>query len=249
MKRPWSGLPINDCGEKLVPLKTSFHCLEPHPYLSLGAPYGEYEDPWRLRSGVKKRLILAGNFLQIAHPDLRLAIFDAWRPISVQAFMVQHSINQNCLARGVNRNDLSQKKAFEKIVEEVGKFWATPSLNPLFPPPHSTGAAVDLTLADTSGEVLDMGGDIDHVGPISSPSHYLKNANGDFVCHLFHQRRVCLAQVMQKAGFRQHPHEWWHFSYGDQLWAWKNNVSAALYGSCKPSKSKESTAFSPNCST
>ena len=66
MKRPWSGLPINDCGEELVPLKTSFHCLEPHPYLSLGAPYGEYEDPWRLRSGVKKRLILAGNFLQIA---------------------------------------------------------------------------------------------------------------------------------------------------------------------------------------
>ena len=27
---------------------------------------------------------------------------------------------------------------------------------------------------------------------------------------------------MTKFGFAQHPNEWWHFSYGDQLWAWKN---------------------------
>jgi D-alanyl-D-alanine dipeptidase len=25
---------------------------------------------------------------------------------------------------------------------------------------------------------------------------------------------------MTAAGFRRHPQEWWHFSLGDQLWAW-----------------------------
>ena len=35
---------------------------------------------------------------------------------------------------------------------------------------------------------------------------------------------------MTKFGFAQHPNEWWHFSYGDQLWAWKNNKANALYG-------------------
>jgi D-alanyl-D-alanine dipeptidase len=32
-----------------------------------------------------------------------------------------------------------------------------------------------------------------------------------------------LAEVMATAGFQQHPNEWWHFSLGDQLWAWQLN--------------------------
>jgi len=35
---------------------------------------------------------------------------------------------------------------------------------------------------------------------------------------------------MTKFGFAQHPNEWWHFSYGDQLWAWKNKKANAIYG-------------------
>jgi D-alanyl-D-alanine dipeptidase len=26
---------------------------------------------------------------------------------------------------------------------------------------------------------------------------------------------------MTQAGFERHPQEWWHFSLGDQLWAWQ----------------------------
>jgi zinc D-Ala-D-Ala dipeptidase len=32
-----------------------------------------------------------------------------------------------------------------------------------------------------------------------------------------------LWQIMNDAGFIRHPAEWWHFSLGDQLWAWVNN--------------------------
>ncbi|MFM7652374.1 MAG: D-alanyl-D-alanine dipeptidase, partial [Vulcanococcus sp.] len=32
------------------------------------------------------------------------------------------------------------------------------------------------------------------------------------------------------AGFEQHPNEWWHFSYGDQLWAWRAGQDVACYG-------------------
>lgn len=28
---------------------------------------------------------------------------------------------------------------------------------------------------------------------------------------------------MTKAGFHRHREEWWHFSYGDQMWAWLEN--------------------------
>ncbi|MFZ9739796.1 MAG: M15 family metallopeptidase, partial [Prochlorotrichaceae cyanobacterium] len=37
-----------------------------------------------------------------------------------------------------------------------------------------------------------------------------------------------LRQVMTTAGFANHPKEWWHFSYGDQLWAWLREQDADL---------------------
>lgn len=39
-----------------------------------------------------------------------------------------------------------------------------------------------------------------------------------------------LSGAMSIAGFVNYPHEWWHFSYGDQYWAWRTGVPTALYG-------------------
>jgi D-alanyl-D-alanine dipeptidase len=38
--------------------------------------------------------------------------------------------------------------------------------------------------------------------------------------------------VMLEVGFAQHPNEWWHFSQGDQLWAWRTGHHQAIYGRC-----------------
>jgi D-alanyl-D-alanine dipeptidase len=35
---------------------------------------------------------------------------------------------------------------------------------------------------------------------------------------------------MAAAGFARHPNEWWHFSHGDQLWAWLRGEPQAHYG-------------------
>ena len=47
---------------------------------------------------------------------------------------------------------------------------------------------------------------------------------------LWHGRRQLLRDAMGAAGFAQHPNEWWHFSQGDQLWAWRSNQAEAIYG-------------------
>ncbi len=249
VKRAWSEIPIKECGEELVDLKEAFLCMEPHPYLSIGAPYGQFADPWRLRSGVFSRLVLAQKYLQLDNPELYFGIFDAWRPIPVQAFMVEHSITENCIRRGIDQNDPIQQKAVAIVAGEVARFWAVPSHEPSTPPPHSTGAAIDLTLANSDGVSLDMGGKIDQLGSISSPNYFCHEAKNDKASRLFHQRRVSLATAMIKAGFVQHPNEWWHFSYGDQLWAWKCNKVAAHYGACNPSASNNLTFSSPRHST
>lgn len=228
--RPWSPIPIVDGDEPLVPLPPLLFRLEPHPYASLGAPYGENVCPFRLRQGVVQRLLDAQALLQQQQPTWRLAIFDAWRPVAVQRFMLAHATAQLCRERGVDPE--SSGPDWEAVREEVGCFWAPPSEDPATPPPHSTGAAVDLSLANNLGALLEMGGAIDAIGPISHPLHHAQAAAADprGEAASWHRRRLLLAEVMQQAGFAQHPQEWWHFSYGDQLWAWRTGHAQAIYG-------------------
>jgi D-alanyl-D-alanine dipeptidase len=176
------------------------------------------------------RLARAQGCLQRRQCPYQLAVFDAWRPVAVQAFMVNHAIRQECEARGLDPDGSGPE--WEAVGLDVGRFWAPPSLHPAAPPPHSTGAAVDLTLADAAGQPLEMGGAIDAIGPVSEPDHYALAAREepDSEAALWHGRRRLLAAVMQEVGFVQHPNEWWHFSYGDQLWAWRRGLDRAYYG-------------------
>ena len=230
--RPWNKIKINECNEPLVSIPESIFRLTPHPYMSLGAPYLTGSDPWVLRTGVLNRLIQAQKYLSDICPHLQLALFDAWRPISVQKFMFNYTIKETCRLRGVDMEDLSNKGRINDVLEEVVRFWAKPSSNPLTPPPHSTGGAIDLTLADIDGNSLDLGGEIDFIGAESSPDFY-NNDNLGMSClkhQVFDKRRSLLFSVMEQSGFVQHPNEWWHFSYGDQLWSWASKRESAIYG-------------------
>ena len=73
--RPWSDRPIQDCLESLEHLPPQLLRIEPHPYASVGAPYGQHKDPFRLRSGVVKRLLEAQDQLRRHQPHLQFAIF------------------------------------------------------------------------------------------------------------------------------------------------------------------------------
>ena len=222
--RPWSLIPIAECGEPMQELPPALLRMEPHPYMALGAAYGASGTPFQLRLGVVQRLLDAQQQLVEHDPSLRLSIFDAWRPIAVQAFMVDHSIAELCRERGV---EVRSGDAFDQVVADVGRFWAAPSRDPMTPPPHSTGAAVDLTLSSSDGTPLAMGGEIDAIGAVSEPQHYA--GRDDSNARRWHQRRQLLAEVMGAAGFAQHPNEWWHYSFGDQLWAWRRGAAVAIY--------------------
>ena len=227
-ERPWRAMAITDCGEPLAPLPEDLPRVMPHPYVCLGAPYPAGRGPWRLRLAVAERLLQARSILQATLPRWDLQIFDAWRPIAVQAFMVNHSL-QTELARASPSQQVDP--AWRRLVEQrVRRLWAAPSRNPRTPPPHSTGAAVDLTLVDPSGEPAPMGSAIDTLGPESHPDHFATDPHRATA----HHNRLHLRQAMGAAGFVMHPWEWWHFSYGDQLWAWQTGQVEARYGAVPP---------------
>ena len=79
-----------------------------------------------------------------------------------------------------------------------------------------------------------MGSPIDELSARSHPDYYATHPHPQ--AHQYHARRTLLHDMMNEAGFRRHPGEWWHFSLGDQMWTWQMQqenspqVSVARYG-------------------
>jgi len=74
---------------------------------------------------------------------------------------------------------------------------------------HNRGRAIDLSLADENGTLLDMGTDFDD---FTQKSHY--EAEG-LTKEVKRNRRV-LRTIMKRAGFTPYNNEWWHFDYKKQ---------------------------------
>lgn len=222
----YQAINIIECHEPLIPIPTNLFAFEnPPPYQRLGADY-QGKSPYYLREGVVNALIQAQTKLTELKPHWRIKIFDGYRPISVQKFMVNYTFNSICQTEGLNPLNLADSIK-EKILKQVYQFWAIPSDNPLTPPPHSTGSALDVTLIDEQGINVNMGGEIDEISKRSHP-HYYAQAKTEKERE-YHQNRELLVKVMSIAGFKQHQGEWWHFSLGDQMWAWLCNLEQPTF--------------------
>lgn len=231
--KPYQQIPIAECGEPLVPIPLEQFTVElPHPYEKLGASYGE-RSPYHLRKSVVDALVKAQYLLKKRYPGWRIKIFDAYRPVGVQQFMVNYTFDSAIEAQGLYPELLSPQQR-QRIWEQVYQIWAIPTLDPHTPPPHSTGAAIDVTLVDDKGRTLNMGSEIDELSERVHPNYYVNSTKISEI--QYHRQRQLLYQVMIAAGFRRHPGEWWHFSLGDQMWAWLYNQEyrgvqeAARYG-------------------
>ncbi|MDX2096349.1 MAG: M15 family metallopeptidase [Leptolyngbyaceae cyanobacterium bins.59] len=218
--KPHYQVPIVECGESLVPIPLNLIAVvSPHPYEKLGAPYG-VRSPYFLRQAVAQALLQAQDILQAERPGWRLQVFDAYRPIAVQQFMVDYTLADRARSQGLNPEHLTPMER-ETLLKQVYQFWAMPSLDPATPPPHSTGAAIDLSLLDPTHQPIEMGSPIDEISERSFPNYFANRTHPEE--KPFHRNRQLLLQVMTAAGFHQHPNEWWHFSFGDQMWAWTHN--------------------------
>ena len=223
----WNKIPIKENNDKLIDIPCDFKFINPHPYFSLGAPYKNKQTIWKLREEVVFRLIKANYFLQSKNNSFCLLIYDSWRPIEVQEFMFNRAFSLECKKLDIDAS-IKNMKSYPSIMKNVEKFWAYPSFDEKCPPPHSTGGALDVCLSDINGNAIEMGSDIDQMDETSKPD-FFENVNNEEAV-IWNSRRNLLKEIMTAFGFVQHPNEWWHFSYGDQLWAWKNKKTNALYG-------------------
>ena len=148
--------------------------------------YGDLETCY-LRKTPARMLVKANTFLRETHPGLRLLVYDGLRPRHIQ-WKLWNTIDH--------------------IPEsERAQFVADPRSGSI----HNFGAAVDLTLADSSGNPLDMGTNYDFFGELAFPA--LEDSLleiGELTSQQVTNRQI-LRNVMKTAGFSPITTEWWHF--------------------------------------
>src|SRR6202034_170784 len=103
----------------------------------------------------------------------------------------------------------------DRLAAEATKYVAKPE----GAPPHSTGGAVDVTLRSGEGGELDMGSTSDDTPLRNGSRNYMHSR---MITEIARQNRAMLAAAMVDAGFVNYPAEWWHWSYGDQYWAFRS---------------------------
>ncbi|MDP9195407.1 MAG: peptidase M15D vanX D-ala-D-ala dipeptidase [Pseudomonadota bacterium] len=200
--------------------ETFYHSVHNPPYYTSvpGAP------PWPyLRRGIIDRLLDIQN--RLAEAGLELWIYDGWRPTAVQAFFYH-----TWMPAEVRRRHPDFSGA--RVMEEVGDYWARPADGPLSPSPHLTGGALDCELRwKNSKRPLWFGSIFDDATALSHTPHF--EADRQVMAFSDEEARAnrrLLYWLMTGAGFVNNPTEWWHFSYGDQMWAKFRDEPFAFYG-------------------
>jgi D-alanyl-D-alanine dipeptidase len=186
---------------------------------------GSVSELW-LRRSVAARLGEVNA--KLADAQLELFVFDAWRPRAVQAYFHDVWMPQQLKA---HRPELSG----DGLITEIERYWAAPTKDENSPAPHATGAAVDLSIRWIGGELLWMGSLFDDVTEIAHRDHFERKAPA--MCFSDNEARAnrrLLHWVMTEQGFSGHAEEWWHFSWGDQMWAAVTEEKGAYYGPAEP---------------
>lgn len=250
-----SNILIEECGEDLVEIPHFLIREKKHPYIKAGAPYGEFS-PFFLRESLITALLKARRRLQEIDPELDLLFYDGFRPISVQQFMICKTFIAECakINTSPNKINFAQKNYLLDIINNI---WATPTQdNNLPPPPHSTGAAVDVTLIRRKGDAWEevfMGAEYDSLPPESLTYHYhrkfeildhqINNLSQDILnpiminerenSKVILNNRNILQEAMSSVGFFNLGSEFWHFSLGDQVASLLEGFHMGVYKSAK----------------
>jgi len=230
-KFSWKGVwkqKIKESGEKLVPLSLVPENILVRPQYYLQNIKGALPECYT-RNGNLNRLVNVAKKLPSGY---KLLIFDAWRSEAVQLDIYDKYCKK--LKKKMPEKEESKLKELTEV------FVALPSNDPQTPSPHITGGSIDLTIVDDRGRMLDMGTGFDEMNKKTYTLYYEKLlVNGKKLStreeKILNNRRL-LYNIMSSEGFTNYPNEWWHFDYGNQVWAFmRNNGNPAIYGITLPS--------------
>ena len=202
-------IPIAENGEPLVDF------LSVCPRLVLDHPQFTYRRETLLRVTVVEMLCKANQLLPTGY---QIAILEGWRAPLIQERMYR-TMWKKFSEMHPDWSELALKR-------KVNQFVAPNDIKS--PAPHTTGGALDVALWDEDGIPLDM---ISPYVPNDAKGFPMK-APG--LSDRAKANRALLADTLARVGLTNYPSEYWHFSYGDQGWAYRGSHSCAVFGAITP---------------
>lgn len=204
---------IQECKEPLLELKK----ICPDLIIRLNSRSTKRTCPAYLRKSVAEMVCRASSFLP---EEMTFIVGDTWRSRNVQK-----QIYESFVKRFAIKNPHWTK---DQIAKEVNKYVAP--FSGKYTSGHMAGASVDLYLAK-NGKRVPMK---------SSKLSFQENSksNQSKLPAYIKRNRKIMFEALKKAGLSNYPREYWHWSYGDILWAQRNQNAVAIYGVIELSKSE-----------
>ena len=163
----------------------------------------------RIRRYIYKMLLKAHSLLPAGY---YFKIYEAYRPLQAQIQLWKNVVAE-------------QKKLHPDLSTDSEEFIALCDVFAANPyrqgSGHQSGAAIDVSLCDAEGKDYDMGGQVrgfdtsaDFEYPVSETARH---------------HRLILRAALENVGFVNYPAEWWHYSFGDRLWARLTGSKIAIF--------------------
>jgi D-alanyl-D-alanine dipeptidase len=200
---------IRECGDPLVDF------LEACPQIILDRPRFDYRRETLIRKQVAERLNVAASSLPSGY---KIAVLEGWRAPIIQQRMYMFAWNRFRESHPT-WSDAALKR-------RVNQFSAPMDVK--VPPPHTTGAALDVALVDEAGNPYDV------VSPYERQDVRSFFLGVPGLTEEAARNRRILSEAMNGAGITNYPSEYWHYSYGDQGWAYREGKEFAIYAAITP---------------
>lgn len=204
-------IPLTESGDELIDLLTIDN-PRLRPLATFHPQYANsYEGYSKIRKGVYERLLA---MLDTLPDDVGIAYFEGFRTLAKQKEYFDAKFQE--VLQTIPDKEIAYKETCRHISPFIDNI-----------PTHTTGAAIDITLfrtKDNESELLDMGKFDVIFGPNDQQDTFSQNTT-----MLQRQNRLLLLEAAAKSGLVNYGFEWWHYSYGDKVWASVKGEKAAIY--------------------
>ncbi len=170
----------------------------------------KYTTERRIRKYIYQMLLKAAKNLP---ENYYFKIYEAYRPLAAQIALWEKVVKE----QSELHPDLDTQS--EEFIAMCDVFCANPYRQGSG---HQSGAAIDVALCDKEGNEYDMGGIV---------RGFEDNADFEYpVSEEARKNRLILRDTLEQCGFVNYPAEWWHYSFGDRLWARLTGSKIAVFG-------------------
>lgn len=185
------------------------------PLLELDKPQFNYRRETLVRQSVAEKLCEATKLLP---KGIKIAVLEGWRAPAIQQRMYQ-TMFEKFKAMHPKWTEVGLRRETDKFVAPM---------DAIVPAPHTTGGALDLALIDSSGNPVDT------ISPFAANDSIGFPLDVPGLSQVARDNRAILVDVLKEVDLTNYPSEYWHFSFGDQGWAYRGSHDNALYGAITP---------------